>query len=354
VVTDPVLDRDQNVPGGLEQETTMRLGLIGLGRIGSFHAATLSALPAVDSLVVTDAVPSLTLEVAERLGADAVDSPEALLRSGVDGVVIAAPTELHPALLLAAVEAGLPVFCEKPVARRADDAAELLRRVEESGIPVQIGYPRRFDAGFAAARAAVASGELGRLHTVRSTTLDPAPPPAAYIAGSGGIFRDCGVHDFDAVRWVTGREVAEVYATGSNRGADFFAEAGDVDTAAAVLTLDDGTLALVSNSRYNPRGYDVRLELHGSADSIAVGLEDRLPLRSVEPGATFPAGRPHSFFMDRLAGAYRLELATFTDVVAGSRPSPCTIADAVETGWVAEACTLSLRERRPVRIDEVR
>jgi myo-inositol 2-dehydrogenase/D-chiro-inositol 1-dehydrogenase len=122
--------------------------------------------------------------------------------------------------------------------------------------------------------------------------MDPAPPPVAYLAGSGGIFRDCGVHDFDIIRWVTGREVVEVYATGSNQGADFFAAAGDVDTSAAVLTLDDGALALVSNTRYNPRGYDVRLEVHGSKDSIAVGLEKKLPLRSVEPLATFPTVCP--------------------------------------------------------------
>ena len=337
----------------------MRLGLIGLGRIGAFHAGTLSALPVVESLVVTDAAPALTREVAERHGAEAVDSAEAVLAAGVDGVLIAAATDAHPALLLAAVEAGLPVFCEKPVARNAADAVKVFQQIvsqqsEGSAVPVQIGYPRRFDPAFAAARAAVVAGELGRVHTVRSTTLDPAPPPAAYIAGSGGIFRDCAVHDFDAVRWVTGHEVVEVYATGSNRGAAFFAEADDVDTAAAVLTLDDGALAVVSNSRYNARGHDVRLELHGSADSIAVGLEDRLPLRSVEPGATFPAGTPHVFFMDRFAAAFRAELEAFTEVVAGTRPSPCTIADALETGWVAEACTLSRQQHRPVRIDEVR
>jgi myo-inositol 2-dehydrogenase/D-chiro-inositol 1-dehydrogenase len=332
----------------------MRLGLIGLGRIGGFHAATLSALPVVESLVVSDAAPALTREVAAKVGAQAVDTPEAVLAAGIDGVLIAAATDAHPALLLAAVEAGLPVFCEKPVARSAADAVKVYEQVADSGVAVQIGYPRRYDAGFAAARAAVASGELGWLHTVRSTTLDPAPPPAAYIAGSGGIFRDCAVHDFDAVRWVTGREVVEVYSTGGNRGAHFFAAAGDVDTAASILTLDDGTLAVVSNSRYNPRGHDVRLELHGSADSIAVGLEDRLPLRSVEPGVTFPAGKPHHFFMDRFADAFRAELAAFTEVVAGTRPSPCPIADALETGWVAEACTLSLQQHRPVRIEEVR
>ena len=198
------------------------------------------------------------------------------------------------------------------------------------------------------------AGELGTLHTVRSTTLDPAPPPAAYIAASGGIFRDCSVHDFDIIRWVTGREVVEVYAVGGNRGAEYIKEAGDADTTGAILTLDDGTIAVVSNSRHNARGYDVRMEIHGFTDSIAVGLEDKLPLRSVEPGVTFPAGVPHDFFMDRFTAAYRAELTAFTEVVAGTRPSPCTIEDALEAGWIADACTLSLHEHRPVTIAEVR
>ncbi|MGI5472231.1 Gfo/Idh/MocA family protein [Streptomyces sp. CA-132043] len=332
----------------------MRLGIMGLGRIGTFHAQTLAALDAVDSLVVTDPVAAAVSAAADRLGAEPADSPEAVLASGVDGVVIAAATDAHPALLHAAVEAGLPVFCEKPVARTPEESLTVLKAVEASGVAVQIGYNRRFDPGFAAARRAVVSGELGPLHTVRSTTLDPEPPPAAYVAVSGGIFRDCAVHDFDTVRWVTGREVTEVYATGSNRGAEYIAAAGDVDTASALLTLDDGTLAVVSNTRHNPRGYDARLELHGMKDSVAAGLEDRLPLRSVEPGVTFPGGAPHHFFMDRFAAAYRAELAAFTEVVAGTRPSPCTVADALEAGWIAEACTLSLHERRPVRIEEVR
>lgn len=332
----------------------MRLGLLGLGRIGVFHAQTLTDLPAVGSLVVCDAVPALTRALADRLGADIADSPAALLAAGVDGVVVATGTEAHPELLVAAAEAGLPVFCEKPIAGDVRAGADVLRRAEATGVPVQIGYQRRFDAGFRAAREAVRSGELGWLHTVRSTTLDPAPPPPAYVATSGGLFRDCGVHDFDIVRWVTGREVVEVYATGSNRGEAFFAEAGDVDTSAATLTLDDGTLALVSNSRYNPRGYDVRLELHGSADSVAVGLEDGLPLRSVEPGVAFPAGPAHPMFLARFADAYRAELAAFAQVVAGKQESECTLADALEAEWVAEACLRSQREHRPVRIDEVK
>jgi myo-inositol 2-dehydrogenase / D-chiro-inositol 1-dehydrogenase len=331
----------------------MRLGLIGLGRIGAFHAQTLSDLAAVDSLVVTDAVPAVTSEVAARVGAEPADSVAELLAAGVDGVLVAAATDTHPELVLAAVEAGLPVFCEKPLARDVAAAVALARRLQESGVAVQVGYPRRFDPAFLAARAAVQSGELGALHTVRSTTLDPAPPPAAYLAGSGGIFRDCAVHDFDAVRWVSGREVVEVYATGSDRGDPLFADIGDVHTAAAILTLDDGTLGVVSNSRGNPRGYDVRLELHGTADSAAAGLDDGLPLRSLQPGVTFPAGPPHGFFMDRLAVAFRAELAAFAEVVGGSRLSPCTAADALEVAFVAEAAALSLREHRPVGIEEV-
>ena len=151
------------------------------------------------------------------------------------------------------------------------------RYVNGSGVPVQVGYPRRFDPAFAAARAAVESGELGWVHTVRSTTLDPAPAPREYIETSGGIFRDCSVHDFDTVRWVTGREVVEVYSTGSARGADFFAEFGDVASAATVLTFDDGATAVVSNARYNPRGHDVRLEVHGTGDSVAAGWSDSHP-----------------------------------------------------------------------------
>ncbi|MEU4035176.1 Gfo/Idh/MocA family protein [Streptomyces collinus] len=332
----------------------MRIGILGLGRIGAFHAATLSGLDAVGSLVVCDPVAEAAKAAAERFGAEVVDSPQALLAAGVDGLVVAAATDAHPALIRAGARAGVPVFCEKPVARTMAEGVAVLRAVRDAGVPIQIGFNRRFDAGFAAARAAVRSGELGPLHTIRSTTLDPAPPPAAYVAASGGIFRDCSVHDFDIIRWVTGREVGEVYAVGGNRGAEHIAAAGDADTTGAVLTLDDGTIAMVSNSRHNGRGHDVRMELHGFADSIAVGLDDRLPLRSVEPGVRFPAGTPHDFFMDRFAAAYRAELAAFTEVVAGTRPSPCTVEDALEAGWIAEACTLSLREHRPVTLAEVR
>jgi myo-inositol 2-dehydrogenase/D-chiro-inositol 1-dehydrogenase len=333
----------------------MRLGLIGLGRIGAFHADTLISLEAVDSLVVYDQAASLVRATVDRLGpAEPAASVQDLLSAGVDGVVIAAATAVHPELILASLSAGLPTFCEKPVSKDTSASAEILRKTLARDVPVQIGYPRRFDAAFVEARRAVASGELGFLHTVRSTTLDPAPPPDAYIETSGGIFRDCSVHDFDAVRFVTGQEVVEVYATGSNQGSAVFAQNQDVDTAATILTLESGALALVSNSRYNSRGHDVRLEVHGSKDSVGAGLEPRWPIRSTEPGSTFPHGSPHVFFMDRFADAFRKELTAFTEVVAGTIASPCTVADAVEVGWIAEAATMSLHQHRSIRLDDIR
>jgi myo-inositol 2-dehydrogenase/D-chiro-inositol 1-dehydrogenase len=329
----------------------VRLGVIGLGRIGAFHAETLAGLDRVQELLVTDADAAVAAAVTARLGdrvpVKALPGAADVLASGVDGVVVAAPTPTHVELLEAALRGGLPVFCEKPVAADPAAAGHLVTLADDTGVPVQIGFPRRFDPAFRKAKAEVDAGVLGRLTTVRSTTLDPAPPPHAYLANSGGIFRDCSIHDLDTVRWVTGREVVEVYAAGSAGSDPFFAEIGDVDTASILLTFDDGTLGVVSNTRSNGRGYDVRLELHGSLDSVAAGLDGSLPLRSTEPGVTFPDRPPRRFFMDRFAEAFRAELAAFLDVVAGGR-SPCPLTDGLEASWLAEACALSLAEHRPV------
>lgn len=330
----------------------MKLGLIGTGRIGACHAATLSGL--VDSLVVTDANPDSGRAVAAAVGASFVPDVDALFGPGLDGVVIAAATAAHPELIARAVAAGVPVFCEKPVAIDVDGTLAVVSRLAGSSVPVQIGFQRRFDVGYLALRAAVSAGELGTVHTLRATTMDPAPPSAAYIASSGGFFRDCSVHDFDSIRWVTGREIVSVYATGVNRGAEFFRAAGDVDTAAALLTLDDGTLALVSGTRYNAAGYDVRLEVLGSDGDLVAGLDERVPLRSAEPGVLWPSLPAYPGFMDRFSSAYSAELAVFVDVVAGLVSSPCTVFDALEAFYVAEACELSRLGRRVVDLSEVR
>src|SRR6476661_2524823 len=302
------------------------IAVIGLGRIGAFHAETLAGLAGVDELVVTDERPEVTAAVADKLGARAVPDAQAALAAGVDGVVIAAATPAHAQLILAAVEAGIPVFCEKPIAFTAAESRDVVARLADSPVPVQIGYNRRFD---------------------------PAYVPA-YVAASGGIFRDCSVHDFDIVRWIVGREVVEVYATGTDHGEAMFAEAGDAASAQTVLTFDDGTLGVVSNTRYNGRGYDCRLELHGSSDSVVAGWDASVPVRNLTPGETFPNGAPYQFFMDRFIDAYRAELNAFLDVATGRRASPCTPQEALEVAWIAEAATLSLQQHRPIRMEEVR
>ena len=338
----------------MSEQKQLRLGVIGVGRIGAFHTRNLARLPAVGELVIADAMPELARTVGDEVGATVVVEPADVLASGVDGVVIASSTATHPDLIRACVRAGLPTFCEKPVAQSAKDAVALRDELAGSEVPVQIGFPRRFDPAYVAARDDLLAGRLGYLHTLRSTTLDPAPPPEAYIRSSGGIFNDCAIHDFDSVRWATGQEVVEVYAVGATQGVRFIAEAGDAETVTSILTLSEGTIAVVSNTRANGRGHDVRLELLGSEDSVAAGLDTRLPLRSADAGVAFPDGEPWQFFMDRFADAFEAELTAFTEVVAGTRTSPCTIADAVEAALVAEAATISWREHRSVRIEEIR
>ena len=331
----------------------MRIGLVGCGRIGAVHAATLRGLPEAPRLVVTDADADVAGALAERLGVEQAPTLEDLLSDGVDGLVITTGTDTHAALLRTALAAGAPTFCEKPVASSLEETAELARLESDSGVPVQIGFQRRFDVGYRRAHEAVRTGELGELHQLRCTTHDAFPPSEDYVRTSGGIFRDCSVHDFDAIRFVTGREVESVYATGGTKGDAWFATSGDLSTGAAVLTLDDGTVGLVSAMRYNGGGHDVRMEVHGSAAALAVGFDDSYSFRSAEAGVTFPAGPPHTAFMDRFADAYAAELAAFLRLVAGEIETPCTIADGFEAFRVAEACELSREERRPVPLSEI-
>lgn len=332
----------------------MRIGFLGVGRIGSSHADVVARHPEVTSMVLADAVPARAREAAERLGCESVDEVGAVFGAGVDAVIIASATDTHADLILAGVDAGLPVFCEKPVSLDVPTTREVHQRVEESGVAVQIGLQRRFDHGYRTARDALLAGRVGRLHRVHLVTADPSPPHADYVRASGGMYRDCHIHDFDILRWVTGREVRSVVAIGSNRGADFFREHGDVDNTAALLTLDDDTLVTVQGSRYNGAGYDVRMELAGTDATYVVGLSERAPWTSAEEGVTFPDGEPWPNFWPRFTDAYVAEMNAFMDVAAGRAESPCTVGDALEALYVAEAAELSRAEARPVEVAEVR
>ena len=332
--------------------STLRIGIIGVGRIGLAHARTLLAQPRVSHLVLADVDAGVADRAANDLGATAASMDDVF--NQVDGVVIATPTSTHAELLIRSVEAGVAAFCEKPVALDVATTREVLAAVAASGTPVQIGFQRRFDAGYTAARAAVRAGEIGEVRRAHMLTCDPTPPAERFVPTSGGIFKDCGIHDVDALRWVTGAEVVEVHAYGVGRGEDYFEKYGDSSEAAAVLKLDDGTLATLHLSRYNGAGYDVRMEVAGTTGTIAVGLDEHSALRSVEPGVSFPQGEAFGWFYPRFQDSYSAELAAFLAVAAREQESPATVADALEALYVCEALALSRTQGRPVSVEEIR
>jgi myo-inositol 2-dehydrogenase/D-chiro-inositol 1-dehydrogenase len=330
----------------------MKVGLLGAGRIGTLHAGVLARDPGVDEILVGDADSNRATEVAREVGGEA-GRIEAVLDSAPDAVVIAASTSAHAPLILAAVEAGIPAFCEKPIALGYEETVEVVEAVESSGATLQIGFQRRFDAGYVEARRLVETGVLGTIYSVRLATHDPEPPPDEYIPASGGIFRDLHIHDFDILRWLTGGEVEEVYATGSVRSFEVFAEHGDVDTSAALLRMKDGVVAVLTGGRHDPLGYDVRAEVFGSRDSVAVGVDRRTPLRSVEPGIPSSEKAAYPNFQDRFLDAYRAEMEHFLSLVRGEADNPCTATDALEALKIALAADLSLAEHRPASPSEV-
>jgi len=330
----------------------MRVAMFGAGRIAPLHARTLAGAPDVSSVSLTDVVPERAAEVAARLGLQHVPSRDEAL-SAADAVVITAATDAHPELVHAALAHGLTTFCEKPLASTLAASVSLAADVAASDVPVQVGFQRRFDPAYVEARRLIASGELGDIHTVSMRSHDPEPASEEFIASSGGMFSDLSIHDLDALRYLTGQEATEVYCVGTATRFPQYAKFDDYANAAALITLDDGTPVTLTWTRHDPLGHDVRAEVFGSRDSVAVGLGPRTPIRSVEPGVPPPAGPAWTMFLDRWDDAYRDELLAFVDLAAGRSGNPCTARDGVEALRLAEALTISARERRSVRLTEV-
>lgn len=331
----------------------MKIAILGAGRIGLMHGRLLREQPDVEELVITDIDDARARETATAIGARLAPDVDAAM-DGADVVVVAASTSAHAELVRKAVDRGLPIFCEKPLAFDLPETVDLVERIERAGATVQVGFQRRFDPAYVEARRLVESGALGTVYLVRLIAHDHEPPPDAYIPLSGGLFRDSSIHDFDALRWVTGREVEELYADGSVRGFPVFAQHDDIDTGAVMLRLTDGTLGVLSQTRHDPLGYDIRMEIVGSRDSVVMGLGPRTPIRSVEPGAEPLPGPAWDGFVPRFEIAYRAELLAFLRVVRGEIPSPCTARDALEAMRIAVAATRSRAEHRPIRLADVR
>ena len=330
----------------------MKIGLIGAGRIGGLHARNLTAHPRGASLLIADADASRAEVMAAEIGEEAAQDAGELVRR-VDAVVIATPAGAHTDLVALAADAGLPVFCEKPLSLELDDADRAIEAVERAGVPLQVGFHRRFDAGFAEARRLVASDELGRLYAVRLHHQYNSVPPPGFLESSGGLYRDSLGHDFDHLRWTSGQEVEEVYAAGALlMGDDTLTKLGDIDTTEVVLRLTDGAIASASTLLHS-RGYDARIELYGSKDSVVSGMDPRTPVRFLDSDFGTGDQPVYAGFMDRFAQAYRDEMDAFISVVRGERESPCTGVDGREALRISLAAMKSLREGQPVRVSEI-
>jgi myo-inositol 2-dehydrogenase/D-chiro-inositol 1-dehydrogenase len=332
----------------------VRIGVVGAGRLGSFHAQTLADHTTVTEVVVTDPL----LERAEAVAADVGGSvaPDALSMLGsIDAVVVAAATDVHAEMILLAADAGIPIFCEKPITLDLESTDEAIALVQTAGIPLQVGFQRRFDAGYRAARDMARAREFGEIYLVRTNSLDPAPSPEPFVRTSGDLFRDLLIHDFDAIRFVTGQEIEEVFAAGTAGFPAFevYARNDDEGIAVGTLRLSGGAQASFAATRHNPDGYDVRMEIHGSSGGIAVGWDNRMPLAPISLDTPPPPGPPYRDFLDRFAPAYRAEMCAFVDLVLGRAPNPCPPEDARAAFVAALAAGLSAAEGRPVPISEV-
>ncbi len=328
------------------------ISILGTGRIGKMHAELIDRqVPGLDLVSVYDIYSEGAQDLADELGCVRAGSVEEVMSSDVDAVAICTSTDTHVDLVVAAAEAGKAIFLEKPISLNLEEVDRALAAVESAGVPLQIGFNRRFDAAHAAVREAVVNGSVGDVHMVRITSRDPAPPPIEYVKVSGGIFNDMTIHDFDMARFVTGSEVAEVYATAAVRIDPAIGEAGDVDTAVVILTHENQAITTIDNSRQAVYGYDQRVEVFGSA-GMAVSENPRNHTTEVHgPDGTTLATIPY-FFLDRYIPSYLAEWSGFLEGLA-SGTMPVTGLDGRAPLAIGMAAALSVKENRPVKLSEI-
>ncbi|HEU5316081.1 MAG TPA: inositol 2-dehydrogenase [Chloroflexota bacterium] len=322
----------------------LRVALLGAGRLGAAHARTLAGLTEARLVSVADPRPE-GRRLAETLDARPVADPmDAIGDSGVDAVVIVTPTATHAELIEAAARAGKAIFCEKPIALDVPTTERALAVVAQTGVPLQIGFQRRYDSGFAEAHRRIAAGEIGKVHMLRSVSHDPYPPSREYILGCGGQFVDMSIHDLDIARFVTGLEVESVSAFGSALGAQAqdFCDAGDWDTTVLNLRFVGGGVGSIVNSRQSGYGYDIHTDVLGDTGGLKVGYERFTPITRYSK-----AGATHDYvpyFPERFAQAYAAELVAFIHAVQEGKPVTPTGQDGLASLKIALAATQSARQ----------
>jgi len=331
------------------------IAVLGTGRIGRLHAENLThRVPAAEVVAVADVVEPAAEACAAELGITQIytDPQRAIEDSGAEAVVICSSTDTHADLIEQAAAAGQHVFCEKPIALDLARIDRALQAVERAGVKLQVGFNRRFDPNFARARQLVAEGEAGRVHLLRITSRDPAPPPLDYVKVSGGLFLDMMIHDFDMARFMVGDEVEELYTAAGVLVDPAIGEAGDVDTAAVTLKFRGGAIGVIDNSRRATYGYDQRVEVFGDRGRVVVG--NPRPHTASTSGERGDAGPPlMDFFIERYTQSYVNELNAFIGCLQTDTAPTVTGIDGRVPVVMGHAARRSLEENRPVRLDEI-
>ncbi len=329
----------------------IRLAVLGVGRIGSIHARNIARQSGASLALISDVDEKAAGAMAAELGAKTASIDAAIGSPDIDAVVICTPTDTHADLIDKAAAAGKAIFCEKPIDLDAARIRRSLDGVAARGVPLMIGFNRRFDPSFQALQSRVRAGEIGAVEIVTILSRDPAPPPVEYIKRSGGLFRDMMIHDFDMARFLLGEEPVSVYATASALVDPAIGAAGDVDTAVCVLRTASGRIAQISNSRRAAYGYDQRVEVHGALGLLAAGNRTATTVTAAGAGG-FTTDPALHFFLERYAEAYRAEMASFIDALRqGTPPSPSG-EDGLKAQILADAATESARTGVPVALPQ--
>jgi len=330
----------------------LKVGLLGAGRIAGVHATAITSNPGSTLVAVSDINADAAAKLAAQYGAKARATDAILNDPAIDAVLIATSTDTHSDLIERATGAGKAVLCEKPVDLSLARAQACQKVAAKNGKPVMIGFNRRFDPNFAALKAALDKGEIGRPELLSITSFDPAPPPVAYIKVSGGLFRDMMIHDFDMANFLMGAAPVSVSAVGTSIVDPAIGAAGDVDTAVVTLSYADGRIAVIKNSRRAVYGYDQRVELLGSEGLLqAQNMLENTVVKSTAAGVT--GAKPTYFFLERYMAAYAAEWAAFVAAVTEGTPVPVTLGDGVAALAMAEAATRSAKAGQPVSLSDV-
>jgi myo-inositol 2-dehydrogenase / D-chiro-inositol 1-dehydrogenase len=334
---------------------TLKVGLIGAGRIGRVHAGNLTSnIPSAELVMVADVFEESAKQCAQLYGIPsfAQDYHAVLDHPEIQAVVICSSTDTHAPIIEEAAQAGKHIFCEKPIALDLPSIDRALNAVRQAGVKLQIGFNRRFDPNYSRVRQAVDQGEIGQPRVLHIISRDPAPPPIEYVCVSGGIFVDMTIHDFDMARFLMGSEVEDVFAVAAVLDTPAIGEAGDVDTAVVTLRFASGAIGTISNTRRSVYGYDQRVELLTSDG--AVRIDNNYPNTAIISDAhNVRRDLPLHFFIERYTQSFRSEMTAFVDAVLHDKPVPVTGHDGRMAVVIALAANKSLTEHQPIRLSEI-